>query len=106
MNAEFWNDKTLPELYYNTLCLVQEPGRPDNWTISVEEGIHHLTASIIRTLACKLDTVLHRSCPNTIDEEHLKDKHVGSGSGIGGNEFENRIYETAFNSNRQLSKRF
>ena len=106
VNAEFWNDKTLPELYYDTLCLVQEPGRPDNWTTSVEEGMHHLTASIIRTLACKLDTVLGRIFPNTMNKEHFEDNYVGVSTGLPGVEFRNKTYETTFNSNTTLSNVF
>ena len=87
MNAEFWNDKTLPGLYYDTLCLVQEHGRPDNWTISAEEGRYCLTESIIRTLAFKLDTVLGRIFPTTIDEEHFEDIYVGLATGLTGDEF-------------------
>ena len=44
--------------------------------------MHHLTASIIRTLACTLDTVVGRMCLNTIDEENVEDNYVGSGIGI------------------------
>ena len=106
VNTEIWNDKTLPELYYNTKSLVQEHGRPDTWTISAEERMHYLTASIIRTLACKLDTVLGRIFQNTINEEHFEDNYVRISTGLAGVEFQKRIYETTFNSNNILSKRF
>ena len=86
------------------LCLVQEHYRPDNWTLSAEEGMHCLTASITRTLAWKLDTVLDRVFPNTINEEHFKDNAVGMSTVLAGDEFWNKVYNTTFNSNKIESK--
>ena len=92
------NYKSLPQRYYDTLYLVQDHWRPGNWTISAKEGLHRLTASLIRTLDCKFDTVRGLFFPDTIDEKHFGDNYVGSAIDMTGPEFQNKIYKTTFNS--------
>ena len=72
-----WDNKELHLLYADALTLVQKKGRHDDWTISTEEGLHRLTGSIIRTLACKLDFVNGFVLPNTIGAEYFAENSVG-----------------------------
>ena len=90
-------DQDLCLIYSDVLILVQNKGRPDDWTISAEEGFHRLTASIIRTLACKLDIYYGFVCPDTIDADHFDQHSVGKKTDIGGPAFRDLIYATTFN---------
>ncbi|MCP4748344.1 MAG: hypothetical protein GY874_19735 [Desulfobacteraceae bacterium] len=45
-----WTEE-LHVLYAIVIPLIQKKGRPVDWTISAEEGLHQLTGSVIRTLA-------------------------------------------------------
>jgi hypothetical protein len=66
------------------LSLVKKKGISGNWTIDAEEGMHFLTASIIRTLACKLDTVNGFILTDTIDASHFVESFVGIATDIEG----------------------
>ena len=75
-------DRDLHILYAEVLTLVQNKGRPGDWTISAEEGLHRLTGSIVRTLACKLDIYDGFVHPDTIDADHLDHHSVGKATDI------------------------
>ena len=90
-------------------------GRPGNWSISAKQGIYCLTALVIRTLACKLDTVLGRILTNTVNEEHFEDKYVGIYTGLAGDEFQKtptkqrstatKLYQNVFEQESTILKR-
>ena len=84
-------------IYSDVLILVQNKGRPGDWTISAEEGFHRLTASIVRSLACKLDVYHGFVCPDTIDADHFDHHSVGKATNIEGSHFRDLIYATTFN---------
>jgi len=90
-------DQDLHILYAEVLTLVQNKGRPGDWTISAEEGLHRLTGSIVRTLACKLDIHDGFVHPDTIDAEHFEHHSVGKATDIEGPEFRKLIYAHTFN---------
>ena len=71
-----WDERDVHELYAQVLTLVQKTGRPGDWTMSAEEGLHRLTASIIRTLACKLDVSDAIIRPDTIEAKDFIDNDV------------------------------
>ena len=90
-------DQDLHILYAEVLTLVQNKGRPGDWTISAEEGLHRLTGSILRTLACKLDIHDGFVHPDTIDADHFEHHSVGKATDIEGPEFRKLIYANTFN---------
>ena len=97
-----WDDTELPLLYAHALTLVQRNGRHDNWTISAEEGLHRLTGSVIRTLACKLDVDNAVVRPNTIGAQDFIDNDVANPDKLQTYEmdaatFRKTIYESTFN---------
>lgn len=100
VSSEFWDNGTPIEQYFGVLKLVQNNGRHRNWTISAEEGMHRLTASVIRTLALKLDVERGTIRPGTIDEQYLKKNGVKRAGGdvLTPSEFRDQLYCTTFNS--------
>jgi hypothetical protein len=93
----FWTNK-LHEVYHKVLCLVQNKGRPGDWTISAAEGMHHLTTPIIRNLACKLDTINGFILSNAIDESYFEENSVGIATNVEGSVFRENIYKSTFKS--------
>ena len=68
--------KELHVLYVDVLTLVQNKGRPGDWTTSAEEGLHRLMGSVIRTLACKLNIFKGFVIPDTIETQDSDDNSV------------------------------
>ena len=96
----FWEQKEPIQLYVEVLKLVQNNGRYCDWTISAEEGMHRLTASVIRTLALKLDVQGGTISPGTIDEEYLDKNGVkrNGGDRLTPPDFREKLYCTTFKS--------
>ena len=95
---DFWTT-SVPDMYYKTLVLVQNNGRPGDWTIGAKEGLHRLTASIIRTLACELDTETGYIVPYTITSAHFANNSVGiEDRNISGPEFRKKMFKSTFDS--------
>ena len=94
-NDIVWTED-LHTLYNEVLILVQNKGRFGNWTASAEEGLHRLTASVVRTLACELDIVKGCIRPDTIEAKNFSDYCVGQKTDITGSDFRKKIYASTF----------
>ena len=87
------------------MTLVQNKGRPGDWTTSAEEGLHWLTGSVIRTLACKLDIFKGFIIPDTIEAQDFNDNSVGKKTDIEGSDFRKKIYDFTFDKQTQRKTR-